>query len=133
MAKPATIDRPTAVPALDLSYEAVPVPESTRAVTNPHIDKVRELNNARLAGQNKAAAFVVPADKDTAAHDKAVARQVRYLQEAGQSVGVTVRKIADPRPDKSTRVTFWTVEKIRRGKGKNTVETAGASSAPVAG
>ena len=134
MAKPtATLDRPATAPApTELSYDVVPVPESTRGIKNPHLDKVRELNTSRLNGQARAAAFVVPADKDQKSHDKAVARSVRYLQEAGQSLDITVRKIAEQQPDKSTKVTFWTVEKIRRGKGKDT-QTAGATPAPVAG
>lgn len=126
----AKTDTPAAPAPATLSYDAVPVPDSPRGTVNPHADKVRELNTLRLSGQKAAAAFTVPYAGDESQHAKDVARQVRYLQEAGQALNITVRKTAVRQDDKSTRVTFWPTEKIVRGKS----ETSGAAPvAPVAG
>lgn len=123
MAKPTPVA--PAVETAGFEYVAVDVPESTRGATNPHTDKVRALNEARLAGKPSAAAFLIPAS-DEATQKRAVAREVRHLQDAGTSLGITVRKVTTRNDDGSVRVTFWPVDKISR-------KSSDASAASVTG
>jgi hypothetical protein len=142
MAKTAVAPAETAPAVASTSYEDAAIPAITRGTGNPHIDKVRELNASRLAGENggkgRAAALTVPAaagpdgELDAAGvHARDVGRVTRQLQDAGTALGITVRKHTARQDDGSTRIVFWTTDKQSRPRTSESSDAAAPAASAV--
>jgi len=117
-----------------IDFTAVPVPEVSRKVQpNPFIDAVQSLlplDKNEKGGKGKGAlTFTVNVNDTEKRGTKDVpllARYERQLTEAGNKLGVTVRRVGQDAPDKDGNVTvkFWPVFKIERaGKADATEDT----------
>lgn len=120
--------KPTTPAAPVLTFDEVDVPIVSASAPNPFLDKVRDLNARRLAGEDRAAVHVIPAGDS---QETAVKRTVSQLRTAGAALGCTVRKMIADQPDGSKRVTFWTSNRRERARKVNADPSASdASAAP---